>query len=307
MLGHYEPDLSLVLAVDSSSYGLGAVLSQRAPSGKEHVVSCASRTLTDTEQRYSQPDKEALAIVYGVTRHHQYLFGRKFLLRSDHKALSYIFGSKKGIPQMAASRLQRYAVRLAAYDFEIVFVSTDKNNADGLSRLPLGKLRDDTDNDDATYLHFVEDTFPLSHRDVAVETGKDTFLGKVYGYIFSDWPIDVTDEDLKPYFHRRESLHISHGCIVWVWRVVIPRRLRAAVLDEIHAGHMGVVRMKQLARSYVWLPALDAALEARAAACAACLQQRDAPPRATTCGHESLGPGCMQTLHNIRVSIILLS
>ncbi|KAG7304583.1 hypothetical protein JYU34_011548 [Plutella xylostella] len=280
VLAHYSPELPLVLAVDSSAYGLGAVLAQRHPDGSERLVCCASRTLNDAERRYSQVDKEALAIVYGVTRHHQYLFGRHFTLRSDHKALSYIFGPKKGIPQTAASRLQRYAVRLAAYDFNIVFVKSEMNsNADGLSRLPLSKTKAE-DRDDAANLHFVEDTFPLSHKDVAHATKSDKTLCKIYGYIMSGWPTVVGDsDDEKAYFHRRENLHIDHGCIVWGYRVVVPEKLRAQILEEVHAGHVGVVRMKSIARGYVWWPRLDADLEARAAACAACREQRDAPPR----------------------------
>ncbi|XP_013142506.1 PREDICTED: uncharacterized protein K02A2.6-like [Papilio polytes] len=281
-LAHYSPALPLVLAVDSSAYGLGAVLAHRLPDGSERIVSCASRTLTDTERRYSQIDKEALAIVYGVSRHHQYLFGRKFTLRSDHKALTYIFGPKHGIPQTAASRLQRYAVRLAAYDFDIVFVSTDKNcNADGLSRLPQPTSSRSAEEDDAaTYLHFVEDSFPLSHKDVAKETAKDVILRKIYGYIVSGWPHQTEIEGEKPYFHRKEELHVDHGCIVWGYRVVIPGVLRKHIVEEVHAGHVGMVRMKQIARGYVWWPRLDAELEERARTCAACREQRDAPPRA---------------------------
>ncbi|XP_063538144.1 uncharacterized protein K02A2.6-like [Cydia strobilella] len=280
-LAHYEPSLPLVLCVDSSAYGLGAVLAQRYPDGTERLVCCASRTLSETERRYSQIDKEALAIVYGVNKHHQYLFGRKFTLRSDHKALTYIFGPKHGIPQTAASRLQRYAVRLAAYDFTIEFVSTDKNgNADGLSRLPLPAGSRNNNEDDAAYLHFVEETFPLSHRDVARETKKDITLCKVYGYIMSGWPSDTEIENEKPYFHRKDTLHIDHDCIVWGYRVVIPRSLRAQVVEEVHAGHVGMVRMKQIARSYVWWPGLDADLERRARSCDACRAELDAPPRA---------------------------
>lgn len=81
-----------------------------------------SRTLNDAERNYSQIDKKALAIFYGVTRHHQYLYGRQFELRTDHQPLIYIFGAKVGIPQTAASRLQRWAARLAAYDFTIKYM-----------------------------------------------------------------------------------------------------------------------------------------------------------------------------------------
>jgi hypothetical protein len=280
-LAHYEPSLPLVLCVDSSAYGLGAVLAQRYPDGTERFVCCASRTLSETERRYSQIDKEAL-VVYGVNKHHQYLFGRKFTLRSDHKALTYIFGPKHGIPQTAASRLQRYAVRLAAYDFDIEFVSTDKNgNADCLSRLPLPTGSRTNNEDDAAYLHFVEETFPLSHRDVARETKNDATLCKIYGYIMSGWPSETEFENEKPYFHRKDTLHIDHECIVWGYRIVVPSRLRAQIVEEVHAGHMGMVRMKQIARCYVWWPGLDADLEQRARSCDACRAQLDSPPRAS--------------------------
>ncbi|XP_046976658.1 uncharacterized protein K02A2.6-like [Vanessa cardui] len=72
VLAHYDPELPLILAVDSSAYGLGAVLMQRGADGRERPISCASRTLNAAERNYSQLDKEALAIVFGVTKHHQY-------------------------------------------------------------------------------------------------------------------------------------------------------------------------------------------------------------------------------------------
>lgn len=177
VLAHYDPSLPLILAVDSSSYGLGAVLSHAYLVGSERIVRCASRTLTDTERRYSQVDKEALAIVYGVTRHHQYVYGRHFTFKTDHQALSYIFGDKKGIPLTAAIRLQRYAFKLSGYNFDIKFVPTDRNsNADAFSRLPFRRKRESEQKNYAAYLHFVEDTFPLSYKDVASGTKKDLVL-----------------------------------------------------------------------------------------------------------------------------------
>ena len=95
VLVHFNEKLPLILACDASSYGLGAVLSHRMPDGSDRPIGFVSRTLSVTERRYSQLDREALAIIFGVKRYHQYLYGREFELRTDHKPLIYIFSEKR--------------------------------------------------------------------------------------------------------------------------------------------------------------------------------------------------------------------
>ena len=137
VLAHYDPALPMKLTGDASAYGLGAVISHAYPDGSERPIVFASRTLSPAEKNYSQIEKEALALVFGVRKFHQYLYGRQFVF-TDHKPLTSIFGPKKGIPTVAAARMQRWALILAAYKYTIEFKPTDQHaNADGLSRLPL--------------------------------------------------------------------------------------------------------------------------------------------------------------------------
>ena len=70
VLAHYNPDLPLVLAADASAYGLGAVLSHTFSDGSERPVAFASRTLKTSERNYSQVEKEALALVFGISSIH---------------------------------------------------------------------------------------------------------------------------------------------------------------------------------------------------------------------------------------------
>ena len=96
------------------------------PNGEEKPIAFASRTLNKSERNYAQIEKEALSIIFGIKKFHQYLYGRKFLLVTDHKPLVTLLGPKSGIPTLAAARLQRWAILLSAYQYEIEYLSTLK-------------------------------------------------------------------------------------------------------------------------------------------------------------------------------------
>ena len=90
-------------------YGTGAVLAHTFSDGSEHQVAFASRTLAPAEKNYSQLDKEGLAIIFGVEKFHNFLFGRQFTIFTDHKPLKHLFGEDKPILPRASARLQWWA------------------------------------------------------------------------------------------------------------------------------------------------------------------------------------------------------
>ena len=83
------------------------------PDGTHRLVVYASRTLYKSERNYAQIEKEALALVFGVKKFYDFLYTRPFTLETDHKPLLAILGSKKGVPTLAAARMQRWALILA--------------------------------------------------------------------------------------------------------------------------------------------------------------------------------------------------
>lgn len=138
ILEHYDPTKPLTLATDASPYGIGAVLSHVMEDGSEKPVAYASHTLNDIEKRYSQLDKEALVIIFGVKRFHHYLYGRQFSIVSDNKPLQYLLSDSHAVPTMASAKLQRWALLLSGYQYKISYRPGERlANADVLSRLPL--------------------------------------------------------------------------------------------------------------------------------------------------------------------------
>ena len=80
LLVHFDPAKPLLLACDASQYGVGAVLSHQMSDGQERPIAFASRTLSPAEKKYSQLEKEALAIIFAVKKFHNYIYGTTYVL-----------------------------------------------------------------------------------------------------------------------------------------------------------------------------------------------------------------------------------
>ncbi|XP_033832445.2 uncharacterized protein K02A2.6-like [Periophthalmus magnuspinnatus] len=279
VLTHFNPSLPIQLACDASPYGVGAVISHTFPNGEEKPIAFASRTLNKAESNYAQLEREALSIIFGVRKFHQYLYGRKFTLLTDHRPLTTILGPHTGIPSLAASRLQRWALLLSAHSYDIKYRKSDSHcNADGLSRLPLPVTKHEPNTVDIFYFKNVERA-PVSAAQVKKATRNDPDLSVVMDMVIKGQS-KVDSSALKPFIDRRWELSVQSGCLLWGRRVILPQSLRAKMLEQLHAGHSGIVKMKEMARSYFWWPGLDKQIENMAKSCSSCQKTRNNPPAA---------------------------
>lgn len=286
-LAHYDPQLKLVLTVDASPWGLGAILGQ-LEGDTERPLAYASRALSNAERNYSQIEKEATAIVFGIRRFHQYLYGLDvpFILRTDHKPLMYIFHPHKGVPEVSANRLQRYALFLNSYNYEIQYVSSVNNSADYLSRAPgAPPPRPGTPApglwDRATYVNFVTDgDLPLNLQLVRDATSTDMLLDRVKSYVINGWPKKIPDEQIHSYFSCKSDLTFEQGCLMRGHKLVIPATLQTKILNELHRCHLGINKTKAEARSRFWWPNIDRDIENKINSCEICVQSKPTPARA---------------------------
>ena len=94
-------------------------MSHRNADGTEQPMAFTSRFLSAAERKFAHIDKEGLAIILGVIKFHEYLFGHQFTICSDHKLLQHIFSESKPIPTLTSARIQCWALTLSAYNDHI--------------------------------------------------------------------------------------------------------------------------------------------------------------------------------------------
>ena len=228
VLKYYDSKLETKVSVDASKCGLGGVLLQKH--GNEWFpVAYASRAMTVTERNYAQIEKEALAIVFGTNKFHDYLYGKEFVVETDNKPLQSIFA--KSITK-APPRIQRFLLRLQRYNFTIEFIpGRHLYIADMVSRAYLQDVAESEVPDIEYHVHAVISNLPIStskFEEFKQRTLNDLVSKEVMTCVRDGWPQNLSEcsPTIKPYFQIRDELSIVDGVLLKGDRVVVPSSMR---------------------------------------------------------------------------------
>ncbi|KII72917.1 Transposon Tf2-6 polyprotein [Thelohanellus kitauei] len=286
VLAHYDPALQIGIACDASSVGLGAVLFQRYEDGSERPIANASKTLNQSQRNYAQIHREALAIIYALGKFHQFLYGREFIIVTDHKPLLSLFGMNRPTPTMAANRLARWANILSRYDYKIEYRNTKEHgNADALSRLAdkpdynFDRQEGKEDHDTVCKISSFSRQINIKNPQIIIEaTAKDPITSGVIQMLRNGW-VEKVPNELLNFKKNANALSIENNCLLYGNRLVIPEVLQKDVLKILHLGHLGVQKMKSLARSAVFWTGIDGDIESLCRKCIRCDLYRNQLPK----------------------------
>ena len=277
-LKYYNRNLPLTVQADASQDGLGAALLQ---DGKP--IAFASKSLTDTERRYANIERELLAVVYACERFHTYLYGRDFTVESDHKPLEMI--QKKNLTA-APARLQRMLLRLQHYRLDIKYrPGKEMLLVDALSRLPSKHNRQQIQLD----LRIDHHSFTTQRLEqVKMETANDPILAIVHHMTMDGWPETrrAVPRIARAYWDQRDELTTDDGLLLKGTRIIIPASQREKTLNQLHVGHQGMTAMQQNARTTVYWPGIDADISDYVSRCHTCLAAKKSLNKETLVPHQ---------------------
>ena len=270
VLAHFDPKLETYLITDAGAVGVGAILAQKQPDETLRPVHYASRSLTNQEKKYSQTEKEGLGVVWACERFHLYLYGKPFVILTDHQPLKILY-SRTGKP---SPRVLRWSLRLQSYDYTVEHIPGSTNPADIFSNFPL-KLdtkEEDSSNKLETYINqIIAYNTPkgITLNEVMQESERDEVLNKVRQCIGKgEWP---RSPEMNPYAQMKQELMIKGGIILKDDKIVIPKGLRKRVLQISHETHQGITKTKELVKDKVWWPGMDKEIEELVRNCVPCL------------------------------------
>lgn len=264
-LSYFDAKKPITLSVDASPYGIGTVILQ-----ENKPIEFASVSLTPTQQKYNHIEKELLALVFGCERFHYYLYGHKFTIQTDHRPLIGLL--RKPLDDMSP-RIQRLAIRLLRYQFELIYVpGKDLKIPDTLSRDPVSDvIQTDYLETNLRVFSILATTEENEARLIrAVE--EDAALQRVKYYAINGWPHHKSNvgSDVKQYWSIRHDIFVHKNVLFYKKRLLIPESLRAEFLELIHQTHQGVVSCKKRAQESIYYPGIMSDIEKTVLSCATC-------------------------------------
>ncbi|GBM11903.1 Transposon Tf2-6 polyprotein [Araneus ventricosus] len=229
VLAFFDPRIESEIVVDASPFGLGAVLQQR---GKP--IAFASSTLTPTQRNYAHIEIEVLAVVYGCKKFHQYVYGTKFEIYSDHKPL--IAMSKKPLSAMS-SRMQRFYLQLQCYDYEIFYkLGKEVFVSDTLSKAPLIKNHFPTPEEDSLVLS-VLDSLPISDiklQEISDANKSDPLVQELKSLLECGWDSSKgVSLSAKKYLQYKDELHFVDDLLLKLDLIIVPERISKDIKEMI--------------------------------------------------------------------------
>lgn len=255
-LGFFKPEDETSVMADASPYALGAVLLQTNDKRETRVVCFASKSLTDTERRYCQTEKEALALVWSVERFQAYLIGREFNLLTDCKALTFLFSPTS----RPCARIERWVLRLQGFQYKISHISGTSNVADVLSRLSTLPPKPFDEGEEFMVREVIDSAVSavaLKWDDLERASRGDPQIQQ----IFHALDRGVADEVPLEYRMIFAELCRLNDVLLRIDRIVVPQKLQRQVLNLGHEGHPGARIMKGHLRANVWWPKMDQHVE----------------------------------------------
>ena len=272
VLQYYDINKPVTLSVDASKSGLGAVHLQNGL-----PVAYASKALTESEIRYAQIEKEALAIAFGCIKFDHYIYGKTVLVESDHKPLETIF--KKSINECPA-RLQRIRLKLQRYDLLIKYKpGKELLLADALSRAYINNEKLNLEKEIEAQVCLLEESFPISlskKEEFINETKHDDEMCLLAKFINDGWPNNKKDvpDKIKQNYNYANELSVINGLIFKSNRLVVPKSLRKNMLELIHYNHLGREKCKSRAREILFWPMINKEIEDMVSNCTVCMKFR---------------------------------
>lgn len=204
-----------------------------------------------------------MAIVWAVKRFFDYLYGKRFVLQTDHKPLRAIFSPYAALPVLSATRMLHYAIFLSGFSYDIKYRRTNEHlNADFCSRFPTEKETKEYFDEPRTFQLNQLSILHVTAKEIAKETKRNRELSKLYRSI----------QNGEGKVNDRGEYTIHMGCILKGIRVVIPDTLKSRVLEELHADHFGIEKMKAIARLYCYWVGIDEDIK-KLSNCRPCLNE----------------------------------